>query len=149
VAKPWSRRCTKCRLPTRTTLTLKRLDGMLADKQFLIGDRVNEANLRLFPSLFRHDPIYSSRFKLNLALLWEYSNLWQWMGDEINLEAVFVGSTLSIPLIHLSLRAINTSFAQITDFSRPHTVFQTPLQQHLLREFLANLVPWHIQHSFS
>jgi hypothetical protein len=46
------------------------------------------------------------------------------MGDEISLEAVFVASTPSIPLIHLSLRAIITSFAQITDFSRPHTVFQ-------------------------
>jgi hypothetical protein len=38
-----------------------------------------------------------------------------------------VASTLSIHLIHLihlNLRAINTSFAQITDFSRPLTVFQ-------------------------
>jgi hypothetical protein len=36
--------------------TLKRLDGMLTDKQFLTGDRVTEANLRLFPVCFDTTP---------------------------------------------------------------------------------------------
>jgi glutathionyl-hydroquinone reductase len=67
---------------------MKRLDDMLADKQFLTGDSVTEADLRLFPSLFRHDSIYYNRFKLNLAYLWEYSNLWRWMGDVMKLEGM-------------------------------------------------------------
>jgi glutathionyl-hydroquinone reductase len=46
---------------------LDRLDDALATKTFLIGDTVTEADLRLFPTLFRHDPIYYSRFKLNMG----------------------------------------------------------------------------------
>jgi putative glutathione S-transferase len=67
---------------------LDRLDEMLAKKMFLTGDKVTEADLRLFPTLFRHDPIYYSRFKLNRAYLWEYPNLWRWMGDMVKLEGM-------------------------------------------------------------
>jgi putative glutathione S-transferase len=58
---------------------LDRLDALLADKTFLTGDSVTEADLRLFPAMFRFDPVYHSRFKLNKHLLWEYRNIWQWM----------------------------------------------------------------------
>jgi glutathionyl-hydroquinone reductase len=67
---------------------MKLLDDMLATRQFLTGDKVTEADLRLFPTLFRHDPIYYSRFKLNQAYLWESSNLWRWMGDMMKLEGM-------------------------------------------------------------
>jgi glutathionyl-hydroquinone reductase len=67
---------------------LKRLDDMLAARQFLTGDTVTEADLRLFPTMFRHDPIYHNRFKLNLSYLWEYPNLWRWMGDMMKLEGM-------------------------------------------------------------
>lgn len=66
---------------TNYFLALDKLDSMLSSKTFLTGDEVTEADLRLFPTLFRHDPIYHSRFKLNTANLWEYTNLWRWMGD--------------------------------------------------------------------
>jgi hypothetical protein len=33
--------------------------------------------------VFRHDPVYYSRFKLNKAYLWEYPSVWRWMGTMI------------------------------------------------------------------
>ena len=54
-------------------------DEILNESDFLVGDTVTEADIRLFPALFRFDPIYYSRFKLNKAFLWSYPNLWKWM----------------------------------------------------------------------
>jgi putative glutathione S-transferase len=67
---------------------LSRLDKMLSSSKYLTGDDVTEADLRLFPTLYRHDPIYYSRFKLNEAYLWEYPNLWRWLGDMMNLDGM-------------------------------------------------------------
>ena len=59
---------------------LQRLnDEVLHESDFLVGDAVTEADIRLFPALFRFDPIYYSRFKLNQAFLWSYPNVWKWM----------------------------------------------------------------------
>jgi putative glutathione S-transferase len=64
---------------------LDRLNDILAAKKFLTGADVTEADLRLFPTLFRHDPVYYSRFKLNSKYLWEFKHLWRWMGDMVSL----------------------------------------------------------------
>lgn len=68
---------------------LDKLNAMLENQKFLTGDDcVTEADLRLFPTLYRHDPVYHSRFKLNAKYLWQYKNLWRWMGDMMNLEGM-------------------------------------------------------------
>jgi len=67
---------------------LEKVDDRLQDNKFLTGDAVTEADLRLFPPLFRHDPVYYNRFKLNKHYLWEYSNVWRWMGDMMSLEGM-------------------------------------------------------------
>jgi len=59
---------------------LQRLnDDILSQSNFLVGNQVTEADIRLFPALFRFDPVYYSRFKLNEKFLWEYPNIWKWM----------------------------------------------------------------------
>lgn len=67
---------------------LDRLEGILTTKRFLTGEAVTEADLRLFPTLFRHDPVYYNRFKLNAAFLWQYPQLWRWMGDMMAIEGM-------------------------------------------------------------
>lgn len=67
---------------------LDQLDHILKDSKFLAGDEVTEADVRLFPPLFRHDPIYYSRFKLNQKYLWEYPNIWRWMSDMVTLPGM-------------------------------------------------------------
>lgn len=60
--------------------TLAALDTRLADgRPFLTGDTFTEADLRLFPTLYRHDPIYYLRMKLNGAKVLDYPNLWRWL----------------------------------------------------------------------
>jgi putative glutathione S-transferase len=61
--------------------TLDDLEQLLAsdDRPFLTGDTFTEADLRLFPTLYRHDPVYYVRMKLNGAKILDYPNLWRWL----------------------------------------------------------------------
>lgn len=59
---------------------LDRLEARLADNRpFLTGAEFTEADLRLFPTIFRHDPIYFVRMKLNGARILDYPHLWRWL----------------------------------------------------------------------
>lgn len=60
---------------------LDALEALLAsdNRPFLTGDAFTEADLRLFPTLYRHDPVYYVRMKLNGAKILDYANLWRWL----------------------------------------------------------------------
>lgn len=51
------------------------LDGLLADRRFLTGDQVTEADWRLFVTLIRFDPVYVGHFKCNQRRIADYKNL--------------------------------------------------------------------------
>lgn len=60
--------------------TLAELEDRLSDgRPFLTGACFTEADLRLFPTLYRHDPVYYTRMKLNGARILDYPNLWRWL----------------------------------------------------------------------
>lgn len=60
--------------------TLANLETRLSDNRpFLTGDTFSEADLRLFPTLYRHDPVYYVRMKLNGAKILDYKHLWRWL----------------------------------------------------------------------
>ena len=61
--------------------TLDALETRLASdsRPFLTGDILTEADLRLFPTLYRHDPVYYIRMKLNGARILDYPYLWRWL----------------------------------------------------------------------
>ena len=61
--------------------TLEALEQRLGEdgRPFLTGDFFTEADLRLFPTLYRHDPVYYIRMKLNGARILDYPNLWRWL----------------------------------------------------------------------
>jgi putative glutathione S-transferase len=61
--------------------TLDALEARLASdgRPYLTGDTFTEADLRLFPTLYRHDPVYYVRMKLNGARILDYPNLWRWL----------------------------------------------------------------------
>ena len=60
---------------------LDRLEARLAsdNRPYLTGDNFTEADLRLFPTLYRHDPVYYIRMKLNGAKILDYPHLWRWL----------------------------------------------------------------------
>ena len=49
------------------------------NRNFLTGDAFTEADLRLFPTLYRHDPVYYVRMKLNGAKILDFPHLWRWL----------------------------------------------------------------------
>jgi glutathionyl-hydroquinone reductase len=56
--------------------TLDMLEARLEGHEFLVGDRLTEADVRLYPTLARFDIVYHAHFKCNLRRLADYPNLW-------------------------------------------------------------------------
>jgi putative glutathione S-transferase len=56
--------------------TLDELDERLGKQRYLVGDRLTEADWRLFSTLLRFDMVYYGHFKCNKKHVYEYSNLW-------------------------------------------------------------------------
>jgi putative glutathione S-transferase len=56
--------------------SLDRLDAMLGERRYLTGDRLTEADWRLFTTLVRFDAVYHGHFKCNLRRLVDHDNLW-------------------------------------------------------------------------
>jgi putative glutathione S-transferase len=51
------------------------LEGILADKKYLTGDTITEADWRLFTTLVRFDAVYHGHFKCNRRRIADYPNL--------------------------------------------------------------------------
>ena len=56
--------------------TLDQLDERLSRRRYLAGEWITEADLRLFTTLARFDPVYVGHFKCNLRRLVDYEHLW-------------------------------------------------------------------------
>ena len=61
---------------TRVFETLTWLEELLGERRYLAGDRITEADWRLFPTLVRFDPVYVDHFRCNLRRLVDHPNLW-------------------------------------------------------------------------
>jgi glutathionyl-hydroquinone reductase len=61
--------------------TLDDLEARLSRQRYLAGDRITEADWRLFPTLVRFDSVYFSHFKCNLRRIADYPNLWNYVRD--------------------------------------------------------------------
>jgi putative glutathione S-transferase len=67
--------------------TLDWIEGVLSENRYLMGDRLTEADWRLFTTLIRFDLVYHQHFKCNRRRIIDYPNLWgytrelyQWPG---------------------------------------------------------------------
>ena len=54
------------------------IEDILSRSRYLTGDRVTEADWRLFPTIARFDAVYHQHFKCNRARIIDYPNLWGW-----------------------------------------------------------------------
>ncbi len=57
------------------------LEERLADRRYLMGDTITEADVRLFTTLARFDAVYHGHFKCNRQKLTELPNLWGYARD--------------------------------------------------------------------
>jgi len=60
---------------------LDRIEAILDDQRYLVGDIVTEADWRLFPTLVRFDAVYYGHFKCNRRRIADYPNLSNYMRD--------------------------------------------------------------------
>ncbi|WP_370882440.1 glutathione S-transferase family protein [Kineosporia succinea] len=57
------------------------LEERLTGQRFLVGDTITEADVRLFTTLVRWDPVYHGHFKTNRQKLIEFPALWGYARD--------------------------------------------------------------------
>ncbi|KMW60499.1 Glutathione S-transferase [Candidatus Rhodobacter oscarellae] len=106
--------------------TLDSLEDRLASLRYLMGDRVTEADWRLFPTLVRFDPVYHLHFKCNRRRIIDYPNLWgytrelyQWPGvaETVNFDHI-------VRHYHYSHESINphriVPINPVIDWMEPH-----------------------------
>ncbi|RLK08114.1 glutathione S-transferase family protein [Ruegeria conchae] len=112
--------------------TLDWLEDRLSRNRYLMGDRVTEADWRLFTTLIRFDPVYHLHFKCNKRRLVDYPNLWaftrelyQWpcVAETVNMNHI-------VRHYHYSHDSINphriTPVNPELDYSEPHGRDQRP-----------------------
>lgn len=106
--------------------TLDWLDEWLADRRFLLGKRLTEADIRLFTTLIRFDAVYVGHFRCNLRRIEDYPHLSGYLRDLYQWPGV--AGTVNMQHIkghyYQSHRTINPSgivpLGPLLDFTRPH-----------------------------
>lgn len=68
--------------------TLNELDKMLEAKDFLISDKLSEADIRLVVTLLRFDIVYVTHFKCNIRRIKDYKNLSRYTRNIFEIPAV-------------------------------------------------------------
>jgi putative glutathione S-transferase len=106
--------------------TLDWLEQQLAERRFLFGEALTEADIRLFTTLIRFDAVYAGHFKCNIRRIADYPNLsaytcdiYQWPG---------IAATVNFEHIrrhyYESHRSINPTgivpVGPLLDFTVPH-----------------------------
>jgi len=107
-------------------------DEILSDQRFLVGDRLTEADICLFVTLYRFDEAYHTGFKCNHKQIVEYPNIWGHVREIYQLPGV--GETCDMSHIkanaYRSLGRNNPNrivpLGPGPDFSRPHDRDQLP-----------------------
>jgi len=106
--------------------TLDWLDAHLSSHRYLMGDRLTEADWRLFTTLIRFDAVYHLHFKCNRKRIVDYPNLWAYTRELFQMPGV--AETVNMPHIvrhyHYSHDSINPHRIIPTnpelDFFAPH-----------------------------
>jgi putative glutathione S-transferase len=102
------------------------LEERLSSRRYLMGDRITEADWRLFTTLVRFDAVYHLHFKCNRRRIVDYPNMWaytrelyQWDGvaETVNLDHI-------VRHYHYSHETINPyriiPINPVLDFDEPH-----------------------------
>ncbi|MBB4039225.1 putative glutathione S-transferase [Microvirga flocculans] len=106
--------------------TLDSLDERLSSRRYLCGDRLTEADIRLFTTLVRFDPVYVGHFKCNLRRIADYAYLSGYLRDIYQMD----GIAETVNMVHIkghyyeSHRTINPTgivpLGPVLDLDAPH-----------------------------
>jgi len=106
--------------------TLDWLEDHLNTNRYLMGERLTEADWRLFPTLVRFDSVYHLHFKCNRKRIVDYPNLWAYTRELYQVPGV--AGTVNLDHIvrhyHYSHETINPyriiPINPVLDFLAPH-----------------------------
>ncbi|KIC52057.1 glutathione S-transferase family protein [Tateyamaria sp. ANG-S1] len=106
--------------------TLDWLEDRLSGSRYLMGDRITEADWRLWTTLVRFDAVYHLHFKCNRKRLVDYPNLWAYTRELYQVPGV--AETVNMDHIvrhyHYSHESINPHrilpINPVLDFDAPH-----------------------------
>jgi len=101
---------------------LDRLESILASSRFLLGDRLTEADLRLFPTILRYDAVYHNLFKCSGRRVADLPNLSAWLRDMYQIPGV--AETCDMEAMHTSY------YSQLFPLN-PSGIVPTPPDQDL------------------
>lgn len=76
---------------------LAQLEQILGQHRYLTGDRLTEADLRLWTTLVRFDPVYVTHFKCDKRRISDYLNLYGFLRDIYQMPGI--AETVSLPHI--------------------------------------------------
>ncbi|MGA7799822.1 MAG: glutathione S-transferase family protein [Gammaproteobacteria bacterium] len=105
---------------------LHSLDHRLQSQRYLVGERLTEADWRLFTTLVRFDAVYYSHFKCNLKRLVDYRNLWAYtrelyqvpgIAETVNMDHIKLHYFTSHPFLNPSGIVPK---GPVIDFTMPH-----------------------------
>ena len=106
--------------------TLDWLEERLSTRRYLMGAALTEADIRLFTTLVRFDPVYVGHFKCNFRRLIDYPNLWAYTRDIYSLPGV----SDTVHMDHIknhyygSHKSVNPAgvipVGPVLDFAAPH-----------------------------
>jgi glutathionyl-hydroquinone reductase len=77
--------------------SLSWLEELLGERRYLAGERITEADWRLFPTLVRFDEVYHLHFRCNHRRIVEYPNLWAYTRELY--QSPGVAQTVAMPQI--------------------------------------------------
>jgi len=106
--------------------TLDWLEELLGRRRYLLGERLTEADIRLFATLVRFDAVYVGHFKCNLRRLVDYPNLWNYTRELYQMPGI--ADTVNFQHIkghyYQSHRGLNpfavVPAGPVLDFMAPH-----------------------------
>ncbi len=90
---------------------LDELERRISEQRYLAGDRISEADWRLFPTLVRFDSVYYSHFKCNRQRIIDYPHLWAYLralyqhpgiADSVNMDHIKTHYYASHPFLNPS-----------------------------------------------
>ncbi len=117
------------------------LNGRLENQRFLVGDTITEADVRLFTTLARFDPVYHGHFKANRSKLDEMPALWGYARDLFQTPGFgdttdFVQIKQHYYMVHTDInpdphRAEGPGPVELADTARPGSVGRQAVRRRL------------------
>jgi len=103
-----------------------KVNEILTRQRYIAGSKFTEADIRLFVTLIRFDPVYVLHFKCNRNRIIDYPNIWAYLREIYQIGAVkdTVNMEHIIKHYHVSQKSVNpfgiVPINPVLNYDEPH-----------------------------